>query len=79
MYITSGSRVVVEGAERGTTVSGVEFPDGVSSFGLFANVFEFDGQLIKRVHVYVDPDFASSHADGVSWGHSVQSSIADAR
>jgi hypothetical protein len=77
VYITSGSRVVVEGAERGTTVSGVEFPDGVSSFGLFCNVFEFDDQLIKRVHVYVDPDFASSHVDGVSWGRSVQSSIAD--
>lgn len=76
-YITSGSRVVVEGAEHGTTVSGVEFPDGVSSFGLFCNVFEFEGHLIKRVHVYVDPDFASTHAEGVTWGRSVQAAIAE--
>ncbi|MCX5181196.1 nuclear transport factor 2 family protein [Streptomyces sp. NBC_00268] len=74
--LSSGNYVTVEGAERGTTASGIEFPDGVSSFGLFCNVFEFEDELIKRVHIYVDPDFANTHAEGVAWGKSVQDSIA---
>ncbi|WP_413105500.1 nuclear transport factor 2 family protein [Streptomyces sp. Inha503] len=74
--LSSGNYVIVEGAERGKTTSGVDFPDGVSSFGLFCNVFEFEGELIKRVHIYVDPDFASTHVEGVAWGKSVQDSIA---
>ncbi|SDS94603.1 nuclear transport factor 2 family protein [Actinoplanes derwentensis] len=76
VVLTSGDHVIVEGAENGTTSSGVEFPDGVSSFGLFCNVFEFEGELIKRVHIYVDPDFANTHADGVAWGRSAQDTIA---
>lgn len=74
--LSSGDYVIVEGAEKGTTTSGVDFPDGVSSFGLFCNVFEFEGELIKRIHIYVDPDFANTHAEGVAWGKSVQDSIA---
>lgn len=74
--LSSGNHVIVEGEERGTTTSGVDFPDGVSSFGLFCNVFEFEGELIKRIHVYVDPDFANTHAEGVAWGKSVQDCIA---
>ncbi|WP_328891669.1 MULTISPECIES: nuclear transport factor 2 family protein [unclassified Streptomyces] len=74
--LSSGNYVIVEGAENGTTTSGVDFPDGVSSFGLFCNVFEFEGELIKRTHIYVDPDFANTHAEGVAWGKSVQDSIA---
>ncbi|MEU6140236.1 nuclear transport factor 2 family protein [Streptomyces sp. NPDC047081] len=74
--LSSGNHVIVEGAEKGTTTSGVDFPDGVSSFGLFCNVFEFEGELIKRIHIYVDPDFANTHAEGVAWGKSVQDSIA---
>lgn len=73
--IASGNYVVVEGAENGITTSGVAFPDNASSFGLFCNVFEFEGLLIKRVHVYVDPDFANTHAEGVEWGKSVQAEI----
>lgn len=74
--LSSGNHVIIEGMERGTTASGVDFPDGVSSFGLFCNVFEFEGELIKRLHIYVDPDFANTHAEGVAWGKSVQDSIA---
>ena len=74
--LTSGNYVIVEGAEKGTTTSGAAFPDGVFSFGLFCNVFEFDDELIKRIHIYVDPDFANTHAEGVAWGKSVQETIA---
>jgi len=74
--LTSGNYVIVEGAEKGTTMSGTAFPDGVFSFGLFCNVFEFENEFIKRIHIYVDPDFANTHAEGVAWGKSVQDSIA---
>ncbi|WP_277959774.1 nuclear transport factor 2 family protein [Frigoribacterium faeni] len=74
--ISAGDHVVVEGTERGTTTTGVEFPDDKSSFGLFCNVFKFEGLLIKRVHVYVDPDFANTHTQGVEWGQSVQADVA---
>jgi hypothetical protein len=77
--IAVGSYVVVEGAEHGRTSSGIDFPDGTSSFGVFCNVFEFEGDLIKRVHIYVDPDFASTHADGVAWGKSVRADITELR
>ncbi|MEV0952095.1 nuclear transport factor 2 family protein [Promicromonospora sp. NPDC050249] len=73
--LSSGNYVVVEGAENGTTRSGVDFPDGVTSFGLFCNVFEFQGDFIKRLHIYVDPDFAGTHDEGAAWGRSVQDGV----
>ena len=57
--VASGDTVVVEGTERGVTQDGVAWPDGVVSEGRFCNVFEFDGALIRRMYVYVDPDFTS--------------------
>jgi hypothetical protein len=55
----AGDTVVVEGTERGVTREGVAWPDGVVSEGRFCNVFEFNGALIRRLYVYVDPDFTS--------------------
>ncbi|MFD1270983.1 nuclear transport factor 2 family protein [Streptomyces kaempferi] len=73
--VSSGNYVVTEGSVRGTTTSGTAFPDGSSSYGLFCNVFEFEGERIKRLHIYEDPDFASTHMDGVEWGKSVRASM----
>ena len=58
-YIISGNIVVVEGTEKGITIDDKPFPDNVTAFGKFCNVFEFEGDLIKRVHIYVDPDVTS--------------------
>lgn len=58
-YIISDNIIVVEGTEKGVTKSGKEWPDYKISYGKFCNVFEFEGELIKRVHIYVDPDFTS--------------------
>ncbi|MFI6357997.1 nuclear transport factor 2 family protein [Streptomyces sp. NPDC050743] len=69
--LSSGNHVAVE-AVKGTTASGVDFPDRVSSFGLFCNVLKFEGERIRRVHIYEDPDFASTHTRGVAWGESVR-------
>jgi len=61
-FTIDGSRIAVEGRERGLTHAGVTWPDGVISEGRFCNVFEFEGLLISRTHIYVDPDFTSSDA-----------------
>jgi len=64
-YFVQGDHIVVEGKESGVMSNGVAWPDGKISQGLFCNVFEFEGELIKRLHVYVDPDFASADEDRV--------------
>lgn len=62
-YIASGDHIVVEGTESGVTWSGISWPDGTISQGRFCCVFEFDGPLIRRLHIYVDPDFTNSDRD----------------
>ena len=63
--VINGPYVVVEGREKGMTKQGVAWPDNVISYGLFCNVFEFEGNLIKRVHIYVDPDFTSCDSERI--------------
>ena len=58
VFTQEDNRVVVEGAESGTLTSGVAFPGDARSAGLFCNVFEFEGHLISRLHIYADPDLA---------------------
>ncbi|MBD3885670.1 nuclear transport factor 2 family protein [Phormidium tenue FACHB-886] len=64
-YIVSGNFVVVEGTERGVMRGGLYCPDGIVSQGRFCNVFEFDGALIRRIYIYVDPDFTSADRDRI--------------
>jgi enamine deaminase RidA (YjgF/YER057c/UK114 family) len=64
-YIVGGNTVVVEGQERGVTRAGVAWPDGAVSQGRFCSVFEFDGFLISRMYIYVDPDFTSAHTERI--------------
>jgi hypothetical protein len=71
-FITSGDYVVVEGFEGGTTKDGKAWPDPQRSEGCFCNVFVFEGLLIKRVHIYVDPDLTSSDRARFHWGENVR-------
>ena len=64
-FILSDKFIVVEGREGGETINGTKWPDNKISFGKFCNVFEFENDLIKRVHIYVDPDFTSEHIDRI--------------
>jgi hypothetical protein len=75
-FYPSGEFVIVEGRERGKTRSAGAWPDGVYSQGLFCNVFEFEGELIKRVHIYADPDFNSADTARVAWAQGVHKAIA---
>jgi len=68
-YIVAGDSVVVEGTERGVTRNGVHWPDGRISEGRFCNVFEFRGGLIRRVFIYVDPDYTSADQDRIAIFH----------
>ncbi len=61
-FIEDGNKIAVEGREWGRMADGTPFPDGLISQGLFCNVYEFEGDLIRAVRIYVDPDFTSSDA-----------------
>lgn len=64
-FIEAGDTMVVEGSEWGEMADGTLFPDGDISNGLFCNVFEFEGDLISAVRIYVDPDFPSLDKDRI--------------
>jgi hypothetical protein len=64
-HIVQGDFVVVEGSESGEMADGTKWPDANISKGLFCNVFEFEGEIIKRLHIYVDPDFASADTERI--------------
>lgn len=59
-YIVAGNTVVVEGCESGIMADGTRWPDGRISEGRFCSVFEFQGELIGRMYIYVDPDYPST-------------------
>lgn len=63
VFTQQGSRLVVEGIETGEFADGTAWPAGAKSEGRYCNVFEFDGNLIQRLHIHVDPDFAGRYDD----------------
>lgn len=67
--LVAGDHVIVEGFEGGLTTNGVTWPVKGRSEGRFCNVFQFDGLKIKRLHIYVDPDFDSAHEERFLWDH----------
>lgn len=72
----SGDVVVVEGREKGHSRSGGAWPDGVLSQGRFCNVFVFEGERIKKLSIYTDPDFNSDDAPRVAWAKSFREALA---
>ncbi|MEF3366821.1 nuclear transport factor 2 family protein [Methylocystis sp. 9N] len=71
-FHVAGDHVIVEGFESGVMADGAPWPVEGRSEGRFANFFRFEGDLIKRVYVYVDPDFASAHKERFLWGDHVR-------
>ncbi|MFT4045072.1 MAG: nuclear transport factor 2 family protein [Solimonas sp.] len=65
-FIVSGSTVVVEGQEGGTMKDGTVWPNNEVSQGRFCSVFEFSGNLITRMYIYVDPDFPGHDTERIS-------------
>lgn len=61
--------VVVEGTTQGVHVDGTTWSGGETAGGRYCNVFEFrDDGLIKRMHIYLDPDYAGHDVDRFLWG-----------
>jgi SnoaL-like domain len=69
VYIASGNLLAVEGTTRGVLKNGVRWAAGETPGGRFCNVFEFRGNLICRVHIYLDPDYGGEDAERFLWGH----------
>ncbi|WP_026317668.1 nuclear transport factor 2 family protein [Algicola sagamiensis] len=63
---TAGNKVIVEGQEGGVMSDGTSWPDNNVSTGRFCSVFEFKGERISRMYVYVDPDFPSRDLERIS-------------
>lgn len=79
IFTVQGDRIVAEGREWGVTADGRSWPDGEISQGRFANVFEFDGALIKRTFIYVDPDMTNEDSRRVALYHGAQAPAAAPR
>jgi hypothetical protein len=69
VYIASGNLLAVEGTTRGVLKNGVRWAAGETPGGRFCNVFEFRGDLICRVHIYLDPDYGGEDKERFLWGH----------
>ncbi|MBD8117912.1 nuclear transport factor 2 family protein [Pantoea agglomerans] len=65
--LVAGDHVVVEGFESGISANGTPWPVKDRSEGRYCNVFQFDGLKIKRLHIYTDPDFDSTHEERFLW------------
>lgn len=63
---TAGNKVIVEGQEGGIMSDGTSWPDNNVSIGRFCSVFEFEGKIISRMYVYVDPDFPSRDLERIA-------------
>jgi SnoaL-like domain len=69
VYIPSGNLLAVEGTSRGVLKNGGRWAAGETPGGRFCNVFEFRGDLICRVHIYLDPDYGGEDQRRFLWGH----------
>ena len=67
-FISSGPYLVVEGTTRGSMKNGKAWAGGETPGGRFCNVFEFRGNLICRVHIYLDPDYGGADQQRFLWG-----------
>ncbi|KAB2700489.1 nuclear transport factor 2 family protein [Ochrobactrum sp. Kaboul] len=61
-FIVDGPLVCVEGLTRGQMQNGKTW-----NMGRFCTVYEFDGDLIKRIDVYTDPDMTDETRANYPW------------
>jgi ketosteroid isomerase-like protein len=67
VFIPSGDRLAVEGVSAGKMRSG-SWKGGETVGGRFCNVFEFRGERIARLYVYLDPDYLGEDEPRFRWG-----------
>jgi hypothetical protein len=72
-FIEAGDKLVVEGTTEGLGRDNIAWCGGRTPGGRFCSVFEFDEHhLIKRMYIYLDPDFASADKDRFLWPEHAQ-------
>jgi hypothetical protein len=72
-FIEAGDILVVEGTTEGLGRDNVVWCGGKTPGGRFCSVFEFDERnLIRRMYIYLDPDFTSADKDRFLWGQRSQ-------
>lgn len=72
--IEAGDKVVVEGTTEGLGLNNVAWCGGKTPGGRFCSVFEFDETaLIRRMYIYLDPDFTGADKDRFLWSYRSQS------
>jgi SnoaL-like domain len=67
-YVVSANVVVVEGTTSGRDHAGNRWAGGKTSGGRFCSIFEFEGALIKRMYIYLDPDYCGQDSNRFLWG-----------
>ncbi|NPT56393.1 nuclear transport factor 2 family protein [Paraburkholderia elongata] len=68
LYIEQGNLVAAEGTTEGTSSDNVEWCGGQTPGGRFCSIFEFNDEgLIKRMHVYLDPDYTGADTARFLW------------
>jgi ketosteroid isomerase-like protein len=67
VFIPSGDRIAVEGVSQGRMRGGA-WKAGETPGGRFCNVFEFRGDRIARLFVYLDPDYLGEDEPRFRWG-----------
>ena len=68
LFVAQGDHVVVEGTTRGILSNGDSWAAGKTPCGRFCNVFEFSGNKIARVAIYLDPDYLNEAEGAFLWG-----------
>jgi ketosteroid isomerase-like protein len=68
VFLQAGDMVVVEGVSKGVLRDGRSWEAGKTPAGRYADVFDVRDGKIVRLHVYVDPDYASDHDAAFLWG-----------
>ena len=67
-YTSCGYQVIVEGTTFGSDGAGGTWNGGQTPGGRFCSVFDFnDDGLIKRMYIYLDPDYAGRDAGRFHW------------
>ena len=71
-FIEQGNQIVAEGLFHGETHSGTRWSPGTTPGGRFCSVFGILDGRIRRMHIYVDPDYGATNTAGFLWGRDRQ-------
>jgi hypothetical protein len=66
-YYVAGNVVVVEGQTRGRLANGESWANEHPAQGKFCSVFTFEDLKIKKMWIYLDPDYADQTSSLYGW------------